>query len=439
METGQTAIGQAATGQAATGQAAKGQAETVTVTCTACQQEIVGLENRRVHYHSDLHVVNLKRKVSGMGPLTEAEFAERVTVLQESKTEGSKKRGGREKSVCHTCHKTFSSARALENHEQSRRHLDMLRRKDASVSDMTEGEEAVAAHPVDGDEEMGEWSFDDTNAEIDAELNKRLLAWKEEGSERRCPFDAHELPSSEEALKYMADTFGFFVPYAERLTNAADLVRYIGQKVCIGFACLACDKGFVSVEDARKHMLGVGHFRVTSNNDAFHDEFGEFYDWGRPAAGDDGWEEVDHTDPEVQTGVLVTTAQGREDSMTEPPIGRLDVADGGDDGTTEIYAIAIGDKLVGHRSYQKYYKQKNGATMDVRDSVVANRHSAQEMQLMALRHNMAGGQSTAVKSAQKNAYHRQQRFELMVGIQNYYVRKTKFKQNMVVMNSGYRA
>lgn len=415
-----------------------------TVNCTACQEQIIGLEMRRIHYRSDIHLVNLKRKVSGMGPLTDAEFQARLKLLEESKASAAgKKRSNREKSVCHVCHKTFSSPKALENHEQSRRHLDAVRHRHASMSDLSEADDWTPApsgeesHPdatATSESDAPSWSFNDTHGDIDAELKARLQNWQEEGSDRRCPFDGQEFPSTKEALAYMSKTFDFFVPYAERLIDPPGMLRYIGQKICIGFACLACDKGFASVLDARRHMIDIGHCRVTSDEEAFNEEFAEFYDWGQDEG--EGWEEVDEKDKEdLKAGTLIETNEA--DADVQKPIGKLDV-NGTDDGEAEVYGIVIGDKMVGHRSFNRFYKQKNTRMTDVRDSVVASRNATKELQLLNLG-KPAMFRDGKVAKAQKHAYHKQQRFELMIGHQNYYVRKSRFKQSMAVFNSGYRA
>lgn len=465
-----------------------GSADDHRVMCTACQLEIIGSEQRRVHYHSDLHLVNLKRKVGGLGPLTETEFTSRLAVLQHNKSlQQEKQRGNREKTVCDVCRKTFSSRKAFLNHEKSRRHLDTLHRQDASISDMStdldpaaeEGWVPYEPHADgDGDVDVDDagavggaynsatadgWIWDDDREDVDEELHRRMRDWQEDGSDRRSAFDDHMSETPNAALAYMRNRFGFFVPYKEHLRDAGGLVRYLGQKVCVGYACVACDRGFGSVEDVRRHMQDVGHCRMTSEDEAFFDEYDEFYDWrgANSDAGEveddlteeDGWVEISANGADVDTAgdmdvkldrngdygvnrnAMALTTISEASASSARPLGRLDdaVADTGG----EAYALSIGSKVLGHRSLSRYYRQPAGHGTDERDAVVANR-KASEMRVAAWRAERQRISHTRT-AGQDMARRRRQCFELSVGKSNYYVRKSKFRQPMAVFNSGYRA
>lgn len=432
------------------------------VTCTACQVEIIGSEQRRAHYHSDLHLVNLKRKVGGLGPLTEPEFRSRLAILQQNKRLlDEKERGGREKTVCDVCHKVFSSHKAYLNHEKSRRHVDTLHRQDAHMSELSSDAGPVASdetwEPRDGDGGGGDnsigqngdtkdWAWDDDNEDVDAELERRAGEWREEGSDRRSAFDDCELKSPEAALDYMRSHFNFFVPYAEYLSDAGGLVRYLSQKVCIGYACVACDRGFGSAEDARRHMRDVSHCRVTSDNEAFIDEYDEFYDWNQAngkedttsdkgaTLNSDGWVVVQGEDEDLENAVVVSD---NRDTHTSPAHFSGLADDLQTDTNGEAYALSVGDKLVGHRSLARYYKQPASRENDTRDAVVANRQATQ-MRVAAWKSERRRI-TQAQAAGQGLACQRRQCFELSVGQSNYYVRKSKLRQNMSVLNSGYRA
>lgn len=458
------------------------------VNCTACQTTITGDEQRRLHYRSDIHLVNLKRKVAGLGPLTSSEFESRLEVLQQLKSSSAegddkkRRRGPRQKFVCDICHKTFSSQQALRNHENSRRHIDTLNARSANVSVISEdvnpdshspnpGQSSVGFHDDNSlpsgdemtDDARHDVEIDDDDEDVDEELDARMKVWEEEGSGQRSAFDGAQFSTANAALQYMQTEFGLFTPYLERLKDKEGLVRYLSQKVCIGYACIACDKGFSSIDDVRKHMRDSGHCRFPSDDDGFIEEFAEFYDWGNSAEDkvvnaadddEDGWEEVDSAsdadailrDVEIlrdaapgQVVVVDSAAKTRllENVATEPPIGRLN--DGTeDDGGEEAYALVLGDKVIGHRSLARYYRQSGGDHVDSRDAVVAHRKGCSSHELAAIQMKRRSPAFDKL-SGSKHVHLQRQRFELKVGGKNYYVRKSKLKQKMGILNSGYRA
>lgn len=448
------------------------------VTCTACQTTVVGEEQRRLHYRSDLHLVNLKRKVAGLGPLTSSEFASRLSVLQQSKLAAApgdkKRRGPREKFSCSICRKTFSSHQALRNHEKSRRHIDTLNARSANVSVVSEEvdsnwqseypdahEEMDSELAVDATNNLNDLDdaddsdMDDDNEDVDQELENRMKAWNENGSDSRSAIDDAQFSTADAALQYMQRKYGLFVPYAERLVDKEGLVRYLSQKVSIGYACIACDKGFSSITDVRKHMRDLGHCRLPADDDGFSDEFAEFYDWntqsdqtaGETDDDDEGWEEVGAADDYngeldgVASGQVVVINGGDDGgengiSSVEPPVGRLDAGPKDDDGE-DACALVVGNKVIGHRSLVRYYRQGSGQHVDNRDAVVAHRKGGRTLDLATIR-SMKRTPLDEKLTGRKHARKQQQRFELMVGRKNYYVRKSRFKQKMGVLNSGYR-
>lgn len=389
------------------------------VTCTACREQLVGSDARRLHYRSDLHRVNLKRKVGGLGPLTAEEFSRRVQVVEVERATSGR---GREASFCAPCSKKFSSARALANHEKSRRHQDRVRT-------LANGGVEAEASSVGG---TGSWVGSDVDTidedAVEAELGRRLAAGAGL-SAVECVFDGRGLADASANLQYMASQFGFFVPFEERLADADGLLTYLGQKVGVGYACVQCDRGFGGVAAVQKHMRDKRHCGMATEWEEWVEEYGEFYDLdgmeGADGVGaaDDGWEEVE--DGDVEAAALVV-ADG------EMEAGEADEA--GEVGA-EAVGLAVGGKVVGHRSLARYYRQGAGRAADARVAVAANREVAAARRA-AFASKRVGRE---VAGEQRAAARRQRRFELLVGGQNYYTRKARFKQSMAVFNSGYRA
>lgn len=395
------------------------------VTCTACRVRLMGSDERREHYRSDLHRVNLKRKVGGLGPLTSEELAIRVAALR---TEADATQRRREPKFCSACSKKFSSEKALDNHVRSRRHLDRVRALAAEGLDVeistvggTDSEDmAIEDGRVEDAVLGGSVDAVDDDEAVEKELARRLAESREMDS-TECVFDGSCHESLEENLAYMARNFGFFVPYVEHLKDAEGLLKYLGQKVGIGYACVQCDRGFGDVKAAQTHMKDKSHCKMTGEEEDWMEEYGEFYDFGEDEeeGEEDGWEEVDGEEAALvdMSGEVEAERGVEEDSLGE-----------------EV-GLAVNGKVLGHRSLRRYYNQSVGSGVDSRAAVVANR-VMKEYRLLGWE-----GKKKDVMTVrtQRRVQRRDQRFQLVVGGQNYYTRKARFKQSMAVFNSGYRA
>ncbi|XP_014956824.4 cytoplasmic 60S subunit biogenesis factor ZNF622 isoform X2 [Ovis aries] len=92
-----------------------------TYTCNTCRAVLEDAEAQRVHYKTDWHRYNLRRKVAGMAPVSLEGFQERVRAqraLAEPESKGAA-------TYCTVCSKKFASFKAYENHLRSRRHVEL--------------------------------------------------------------------------------------------------------------------------------------------------------------------------------------------------------------------------------------------------------------------------------------------------------------------------
>lgn len=390
-----------------------------TVTCMACHVRVVGDQARRDHYRTDLHRLNLQRKVSGMPPLTKNEFDLRLQTAQAEQASNSRRR---EPHFCEVCTKKFSSERALQNHMASRRHRDAVRARRAAAGSMSElslvgsDDEDVADGRQAEDEEM----------EI-----KRRIAEAVPFSAEECVFDGVNCGSAEENLRYMAKEYGFFVPYIEYLADVTGLLEYLGQKVGIGYACVECDRAFTSVSAVQQHMIDKQHCRMTSDDDVWAEEYAQFYNFpddGSDLEDDDGWEEVDGEEAEqaLQAMEQQVIVHGEEASDTSNQREYESTQE-------EEVALVIGTKVIGHRSMRQYYKQR-GRSEDTRDAVVINKALNE--------YRMLGWQAKQLSKPQlkaaRMAAHTRAKRNLEVGMSNYHTRKAPLRVPMAVFNSGYR-
>lgn len=89
-------------------------------TCITCRVGFKDGELQRLHYKTDWHRYNLKRKVAELPPVTAEDFQSRV-YIQRSADEFEKS----DKSVyCGPCRKSFGNKNAFDNHLNSKKHRE---------------------------------------------------------------------------------------------------------------------------------------------------------------------------------------------------------------------------------------------------------------------------------------------------------------------------
>jgi pre-60S factor REI1 len=424
------------------------------VTCMACRVRLIGADERREHYRTDMHRVNLQRKVAGMPPLTAGSLATR-----------------RQPRFCDVCSKKFSSASALANHNASRRHRDAARVRGFARGEL-EGEVSggvsetaplfasdagvsaragIDISPVesdDGDMDIGEVGSDGLTAEQEAAIERRI-AEAEPLAANECVFDLHVSDTPEDNLTYMAKKFGFFVPYVESLIDVNGLLEYLGQKVGIGYACVECDKTFTSVAGVQRHMVDKQHCRMTSDDDVWAEEYIEFYDFGvdetydTATDGGDGWEEVEGDEARQADEELTVAATGRSAGASSSTQVAFVSEERKEREMSEYEAtqeeevamvVRDGTRVIGHRSLQRYYKQSGRAQTDSRDAVVINKVVSEYRMLGWKGHTMPAGE---LKHKRQAAF-RHAKCQMEVGMKNYYTRKASIRVSFAALNSGYR-
>uniref|UniRef100_A0A0E0Q211 C2H2-type domain-containing protein n=1 Tax=Oryza rufipogon TaxID=4529 RepID=A0A0E0Q211_ORYRU len=147
-----------------------------TVTCNACNAGFDDEEQQRLHYRSEWHRYNLKRKVAGVPGVTEALFLARQTAL----AEGSNSDSTPMLYSCALCGKEYRSSKAHAQHLNSRSHLMKASQEpNASIAGITivkprpERVQRRAPSAVEEDEdedEEEEWVEVDPNDKDNIEL-----------------------------------------------------------------------------------------------------------------------------------------------------------------------------------------------------------------------------------------------------------------------------
>lgn len=340
-------------------------------TCVTCHVAFRDAENQRLHFQTEWHTYNLKRKVAQMKPVTLQEFQTKVQV-HKSKTK-QEEDSLTYSASCTICSKTYSSKNAYENHLKSKKHQENATssanaeelketkvkskgRKGPSQPAVTENPNTVQIEDEDmfqsslksekqENEQQSELTAEEEeNKEIDERIaNARRLKLEE------CLFCLHESDSLESNIEHMAKAHSFFIPDIEYVTDLLGLVTYLGEKVSVGNVCLYCNdrgKSFRSLEAVQKHMIDKSHCKIWYENDA-ELEFEDFYDFTT------SYPDHGEHDPEEEIS-------GTEYSLR---IENLEMV------------LPNGSK-VGHRALRAFYRQRFKGD-DTRDSAIVSKIMSQ--------------------------------------------------------------
>ncbi|BBG95394.1 Zinc finger protein 622, partial [Prunus dulcis] len=274
------------------------------LTCNACNKELVDDADQKLHYKSEWHRYNLKRKVAGVPGVTETLFIARQDALAQEKN------GLSETPMlysCGLCGKGYRSSKAHAEHLKSRSHI---LRASQGTSDQ---EEKAIIRPLpsrvvnkappkrqESDEETeeseDEWEEVDSDEDLVGETAKSLTEMNVDehaSNEDMDEDDFEELDPSccfmcdlehdtiESCMVHMHKQHGFFIPDIEYLKiQKASLLILVKRDLL----CLYCNNRrhpFNSLEAVRKHMSAKSHCKVHygDGDDEEEAELEEFYDY----------------------------------------------------------------------------------------------------------------------------------------------------------------
>ncbi|XP_020592231.1 cytoplasmic 60S subunit biogenesis factor REI1 homolog 1-like [Phalaenopsis equestris] len=352
------------------------------LTCNACNREFEDDAEQKLHYRSEWHRYNLKRKVAGVPGVTESLFQARQLALAE---EHEKTSEAPMLYCCALCGKEYRSSKAHSQHLKSRMHTmkasqestqmasitiikpltDRLPTKSASISKIpTLGE----GNDEENDEsEDSEWEEVDPNEAME-EASESLTRLHVNGITSSSGFVKSEAMDEDEELDvsccficdrkhdgiercmvHMHKEHGFFIPDVEYLNDPTGLLTYVGLKVKRDFTCLYCNERcqpFQSLEAVRKHMIAKGHCKLRYG-DGGDDEDGDledFYDYSSSYTDKDGKQLValgGDSSRSVELG-----SGGAELIITQKT----------ENGTTV--------RIFGSREFLRYYRQKPRPSRD---------------------------------------------------------------------------
>uniref|UniRef100_A0A7S3LSN4 C2H2-type domain-containing protein n=1 Tax=Palpitomonas bilix TaxID=652834 RepID=A0A7S3LSN4_9EUKA len=287
------------------------------MTCRSCKAVFDSADSQREHYKSEWHAYNLKRKVSGMGPITFQVFKAKL-----------------------------EQARAAQDAEKSKEKPPKKGKK-AEKRRRQEGDHVEEKKMVEEPPQP-----EKTQEEI---MEERMRLAKPIALPS-CLFCGDDCGNLEGTFKHMQLQHNFFVPYKEYLADAEGLFNYLGKKIGVGYACSLCNRSFTSVEAVRKHMTDKSHTRMEFNADGgeysdFFDFRSSYPDYDPNAPSDEEEEEVDEEEME-----------GDED-MEEDWDSDGEWEEAGDEDIVEMEAEGtlpndIGEVVISEESQSKDRKKK---------------------------------------------------------------------------------
>ncbi|XP_059662971.1 cytoplasmic 60S subunit biogenesis factor REI1 homolog 1 [Cornus florida] len=338
------------------------------LTCNACNKEFQDDSEQKLHYKSEWHRYNLKRKVAGVPGVTEALFLGRQSALSEEKKKLS------ETPMlysCGLCGKGYRSSKAHAQHLNSRSHIlrasQGTRHPDEGNAIIKPLPRRVSNQPPqqreqenEDSEGSDEWEEVDPEEDLIGEatdslthLNVNGLATNddmdddddddEEELDPSCCFVCDlEHDTIESCMVHMHKQHGFFIPDVEYLKDPKGLLTYLGLKVKRDFMCLYCNDRchpFNSLDAVRKHMTAKSHCKVHygDGGDDEEAELEDFYDYSSSYVDADGKQLIASDD---LSNTVELGSGGSELVITRRT----------DDG--------ISMKALGSREYMRYYRQK---------------------------------------------------------------------------------
>ncbi|GMY17737.1 cytoplasmic 60S subunit biogenesis factor REI1 homolog 1 [Fagus crenata] len=335
------------------------------LTCNSCNKEFIDDSEQKLHYKSEWHRYNLKRKIAGVPGVTEALFLTRQSALAQEESQSS------ETPMlysCGLCGKGYRSSKAHAEHLKSRSHI--IR---ASQGTNNDEEDKAIVKPLsrrvvnqppprreskDEESEESEWEEADPEEDLVGEAMDSLtdLNVHEPASDDDMDDndDDYELDPSccfmcdlehdtlESCMVHMHKQHGFFIPDVEYLKDPKGLLTYLGLKVKRDFMCLYCNDRchpFNSLEAVRKHMIAKSHCKVHfgDGDEEEEAELDEFYDYSSSYVNEEGKQLI---------------ASGDMDNNVELGSGSSELI------ITRRSDERISTKTLGSREYLRYYRQK---------------------------------------------------------------------------------
>lgn len=198
-------------------------------TCTTCRVLFKDSEIQRLHYKTDWHRYNLKRKVVELPSVTAEEFQKRVLSHREANNLQELPL------YCNSCRKSFSSQNALDNHLNSKKHKEKSVEEPYSAQNSTK---AMGTSGIVNCNKPGKSQDSAGTCEVNSEDSEDSDEWEEDGEcdiyDTKCLFCGNTSQNLIKNIEHMSVEHTFFIPDVEYCVNIQDLLFYLGSKIDYG-------------------------------------------------------------------------------------------------------------------------------------------------------------------------------------------------------------
>ncbi|KAK2467776.1 hypothetical protein APHAL10511_000071 [Amanita phalloides] len=321
-------------------------ADSVLFTCLSCSIAFHSAQEQRLHYRSDHHRYNMKRRVATLPPVSASVFNEKVMERrQETAVVISPK-----DFACPGCNKVYTTENTYKSHLSSKKHRE-------NESKTNNGHAGTRINDTPKSQKVHQTPAPisvSPEAEMAQAIDQKIAAARTKLSTLDCLFCPSTSTSLDENLSHMSLSHSFFIPDAEYLVDLPGLLTYLGEKVAVGNVCIYCStksRDFRSLDAVRKHMTDKTHCKIAYDSQDDRLEVADFYDFtsSYPDAEsrrseDNEWEDVeddDDHDVDVET-------ESDEETIPKNQITF---------GDTEYELVLPSGARIGHRSMRRYYAQ----------------------------------------------------------------------------------
>ncbi|KAH6914133.1 cytoplasmic protein [Coprinopsis sp. MPI-PUGE-AT-0042] len=356
-------------------------------TCLSCSIAFLSAEEQRIHYRSDHHRYNMKRRVAGLPPISATLFNQRVL---ERKAETAITTSAKSM-TCELCSKVYTTENSYKSHLQSKKHKDRELNgppakapKPAPVDDSVthQATEKLANLDITNTDSSAPepsaapQAIEPTNEEeeIERSIEEKIAAARARLSNLDCLFCGYKSSAFEDNLTHMSITHSFFIPDADYLIDIQGLITYLGEKIAVGNVCIFCNdksKTFRSLDASRRHMVDKGHCKIAYDTENDRLELADYYDFSSsypdaqlvrrkvktPKAiveESQEWEDMDEgeeDDGEEVDEVVDVESDASESEEDEMPESQITYGD------SEYELVLPSGARIGHRSMKRYYAQ----------------------------------------------------------------------------------
>ncbi|KAM6502355.1 C2H2 type zinc-finger (2 copies) domain containing protein [Amanita muscaria] len=307
-----------------------------------------------LHYRSDHHRYNMKRRVAGLPPVSASVFNDKVL---ERRQESAVQLAPRD-FACTDCNKVYTTENAYKSHLSSKKHKENA--LNPRSSDPPLKLPAAETTLTDVAQRLADTTLSEDGPAD--EVDEKIAAARARLSLSDCLFCSTTSASLDENLSHMSLSHSFFIPDAEYIVDLPGLVVYLGEKAAVGNVCMYCNaksRDFRTLEAVRKHMIDKGHCKIAYDTEDDRLEISDFYDFTnsyptnekRKQSNDDEsaeeWEDVQGDDA-LDADEVVELEESSDDGIPENSITY---------GDTEYELVLPSGTRVGHRSLKRYYAQ----------------------------------------------------------------------------------